>query len=144
MAGADIAIVTDIEGTTRDIVKEKILIDGMPVHIIDTAGLRESADTVEQIGIKRALEAIENADDILWVKDSNQLEQVDISDVIPEFKDKINQLKHLTVINNKCDLSGLAIGTKLAKVRPLYMSYSFHNLCHHKPNLVRLFHSRSG
>ena len=70
LAGHDAAIVTDIEGTTRDVLKERIHIDGMPLHIIDTAGLRESPDKVEQEGIRRAWQAIEQADAILLVTDS--------------------------------------------------------------------------
>ena len=65
LAGRDAAIVTDIAGTTRDVLREHIDIDGMPLHIIDTAGLRESPDVVEQIGIERAWQEIEQADRVL-------------------------------------------------------------------------------
>src|SRR5690606_4098031 len=61
LAGKDSAIVTDIAGTTRDVLSEHINIDGMPLHITDTAGLRSSTDIVEQEGIRRALEAIGRA-----------------------------------------------------------------------------------
>lgn len=72
LAGKDSAIVTDIAGTTRDTLVERINIDGMPLHITDTAGLRESDDIVEKEGIRRALQAIESADRILLVVDSCQ------------------------------------------------------------------------
>ena len=65
LAGRESAIVTDIPGTTRDVLREQISIDGLPLHIIDTAGLRESADTVEQEGVRRAWAEIESADHIL-------------------------------------------------------------------------------
>ncbi len=65
LAGQNTAIVTDIAGTTRDVLRESINLDGMPLHIIDTAGLRESNDPVEQIGIQRAWDAIEKADLVL-------------------------------------------------------------------------------
>jgi tRNA modification GTPase len=62
LAGQDIAIVTAIPGTTRDAIRQSISLDGMPVHIIDTAGLRDTTDTVEQIGVDRAWAAIQSAD----------------------------------------------------------------------------------
>lgn len=71
LSGKDIAIVTDIPGTTRDVLRDSILIDGMPMHIIDTAGLRESEDVVEQEGIRRAYKEIEQADIVLHVTDAS-------------------------------------------------------------------------
>ncbi|MBT8142432.1 MAG: tRNA uridine-5-carboxymethylaminomethyl(34) synthesis GTPase MnmE [Gammaproteobacteria bacterium] len=71
LAGYEAAIVTDIPGTTRDVLKEQIVLDGLPLHIIDTAGLRESEDVIEQEGIRRAHSAIESADVILQVVDVN-------------------------------------------------------------------------
>jgi tRNA modification GTPase len=70
LSGKEIAIVTDIPGTTRDVLRSEIQIDGMPVHFIDTAGLRESDDPVEQEGIRRAREEIQNADLVLKVVDA--------------------------------------------------------------------------
>jgi len=70
LAGRESAIVTDIEGTTRDVLKEQILIDGLPVHIIDTAGLRESQDVVEKIGIEKAWTEIKKADHLLLMTDA--------------------------------------------------------------------------
>ena len=71
LSGKEVAIVTDIPGTTRDVLRDYISIDGMPLHIIDTAGLRESEDIVEQEGIRRAYREMENADLVLYVTDKN-------------------------------------------------------------------------
>lgn len=70
LAGEEVAIVTDVPGTTRDAVREQIDIDGLPVHIIDTAGLRETEDAVERIGISRTWAQIERADLALVVSDA--------------------------------------------------------------------------
>ncbi len=70
LSGREVAIVTDIPGTTRDILRDIILIDGMPMHIIDTAGLRDSDDIVEQEGIRRAYQEMEQADIVLYVVDA--------------------------------------------------------------------------
>ncbi|CAM2739012.1 GTPase [Legionella steigerwaltii] len=75
LAGRDIAIVTEIAGTTRDVMREHILLDDIPLHIIDTAGLRESNDVVEKEGIKRAWQELKKADCVLLVVDVNDLEQ---------------------------------------------------------------------
>lgn len=69
LAGAELAIVTPIEGTTRDKVQQTIQIEGVPVHVIDTAGLRDSDDEVEKIGIARAWTEIESADAVLFMHD---------------------------------------------------------------------------
>ena len=72
LAGYDAAIVTDIEGTTRDVIKEHIALKGVPVKIIDTAGLRDSTDPIEQEGIKRAWHEIEKADVVLLLIDASK------------------------------------------------------------------------
>ncbi len=101
LAQRELAIVTDIAGTTRDTLRQEISIDGLPVHIIDTAGLRESLDTVEQIGIERAWSEIEQADRILLlVSDADGISEED--------QTIINKLPHniaVTVVRNKIDLS---------------------------------------
>ena len=110
MAGKDSAIVTDIEGTTRDVLSEKINIDGMPLHITDTAGLRDSTDPVEQEGIRRAMLAIEQADRVLLMIDSTR-ETVDNhnlaayldSSIFARLKDAFDTSR-LTIIQNKVDL----------------------------------------
>lgn len=81
LSGHEAAIVTDIPGTTRDVIRETISIDGLPVHIIDTAGLRESDDQVEQIGVQRAKKAIDEADHVLVVVDALDLtnEPIEVS-----------------------------------------------------------------
>ena len=92
------AIVTDIPGTTRDVLKEYIHIDGIPLHIMDTAGLRESSDVVEKIGMERARREVCEADIVLWV--------VDVSCPWPFLCDVITT--HATVITvcNKIDIIG--------------------------------------
>ncbi len=70
LAGADIAIVTPIAGTTRDKVSQLIQIDGVPLHVVDTAGLRDTIDEVEKIGIARAWTEIENADAVVFLHDT--------------------------------------------------------------------------
>jgi len=69
LAGRDVAIVTDVAGTTRDVMREHILLDELPIHIIDTAGLRDSEDRVEQEGIKRAWQEVSKADCVLMIVD---------------------------------------------------------------------------
>ncbi|MBT3202879.1 MAG: tRNA uridine-5-carboxymethylaminomethyl(34) synthesis GTPase MnmE [Gammaproteobacteria bacterium] len=72
LAGYDAAIVTDIEGTTRDVIREHIALKGVPVKIIDTAGLRDSSDPIEQEGIKRAWHEIDKADVVLLLIDASK------------------------------------------------------------------------
>ncbi len=110
LSGRDSAIVTDIEGTTRDVLREHIHIDGMPLHIIDTAGLRESPDEVERIGIERAWQEIERADRVLLMVDSTVTENLDPHAIWPEFVDRLPDRERVTVIANKTDLSGTATG----------------------------------
>lgn len=107
LSGRDTAIVTDIEGTTRDILREQIQVDGMPLHIIDTAGLRESPDIIEQEGIRRAWDEISKADRILLVVDSSQSQETDPVKLWPSFATKLPHQHNITVIHNKCELVGL-------------------------------------
>lgn len=105
LAGRDAAIVTEIAGTTRDVLKEHIHIDGMPLHIIDTAGLRDSTDKVEQIGIERAWQEIRQADRILFVVDSTETDASDPHKVWPEFMQQVPPHIGVTLVRNKADLS---------------------------------------
>ena len=106
LAGREAAIVTDIAGTTRDVLREHIHIDGMPLHIIDTAGLREASDEVERIGIARAWEEIAQADQVLLMIDSTEQKVDDFKAEWAEFLAKLPPNMPVTVIRNKVDLSG--------------------------------------
>ena len=106
------AIVTDVAGTTRDVLKETIQIDGMPIHIIDTAGLHNSDNIIEQEGIRRAHTEINNADVVLLVYDASD-KSVDLS-ILPEsVKDKPK-----IVIKNKIDLTGSKTGIQKIQNNP--------------------------
>ncbi|MFT2092807.1 tRNA uridine-5-carboxymethylaminomethyl(34) synthesis GTPase MnmE [Paraglaciecola sp. 2405UD69-4] len=105
LAGKNAAIVTDIAGTTRDVLKEHIHIDGMPLHIIDTAGLRDSPDKVEKIGIERAWQEINQADRILFMLDSTDSPETHPAKIWPEFYEKLPKSIGLTIVRNKIDLS---------------------------------------
>lgn len=96
LSGKEVAIVTDIPGTTRDVLRDYILIDGMPMHVIDTAGLRDSEDIVEQIGIKRAYQEIAKADLILYMVAAHD-------DVLPDAFNAAQQ--PIIFIRNKIDLT---------------------------------------
>ena len=98
---SEAAIVTDIPGTTRDVLREHIQIDGLPLHVIDTAGLRESEDVIEQEGVRRAWKEIEQCDRLLYVIDSQQGDGMPV-DIQQQLPDNIG----LSIIFNKSDLSG--------------------------------------
>lgn len=106
LAGREAAIVTDIAGTTRDVLREHIHIDGMPLHIIDTAGLRDASDEVEKIGIKRAWDEIEQADHVLLMIDSSQSAADQFQTEWADFLAKLPSKMPVTVIRNKVDISG--------------------------------------
>ncbi|MDE3932296.1 tRNA uridine-5-carboxymethylaminomethyl(34) synthesis GTPase MnmE [Glaesserella parasuis] len=108
LAGREAAIVTDIAGTTRDVLREHIHIDGMPLHIIDTAGLREASDEVEKIGIKRALHEIDHAHHVLLMIDSNESQADSFQQEWATFLAKLPKNIPVTVIRNKVDLTGEA------------------------------------
>jgi len=91
LAGAELAIVTPIPGTTRDKVQQTIQIEGVPLHVIDTAGLRESHDEVERIGIARAWAEIEQADAVLFLHDLTRASQADYQQADSEIAQQLTQ-----------------------------------------------------
>ncbi|MDG2176618.1 MAG: tRNA uridine-5-carboxymethylaminomethyl(34) synthesis GTPase MnmE [Gammaproteobacteria bacterium] len=105
LAGQSRAIVTEIAGTTRDILKEHISIDGMPLHIIDTAGLHDSTDIVELEGIKRAWQEIENADLVLLLVDSTLDNTESIQTLRKEIQGIAGNSERLLLVYNKIDLT---------------------------------------
>ncbi|MGK0673769.1 MAG: tRNA uridine-5-carboxymethylaminomethyl(34) synthesis GTPase MnmE [Halothiobacillaceae bacterium] len=115
LCGVEAAIVTDIPGTTRDVLRQHLSIDGLPLHLVDTAGLRESTDVIEQEGMRRAWLEIERADRLLLVVDDRQdgmaAEDAAILQRLPVGKP-------LTVVRNKIDLSGRAAGVRLLDELP--------------------------
>ncbi|MBV8402904.1 MAG: tRNA uridine-5-carboxymethylaminomethyl(34) synthesis GTPase MnmE [Gammaproteobacteria bacterium] len=102
LAGYDAAIVTPIPGTTRDVLRERIHLDGMPLHVLDTAGLRTAGDIVEEEGIRRAQAAMERADRVLFVIDA-------VADpqglAVQEERARLPAGVPLTLVFNKCDLA---------------------------------------
>lgn len=122
LADQDLAIVSDIAGTTRDVVKEQIHIDGLPLHIIDTAGLRDSCDKIEQIGIERAWKEIEQADCILLMIDTSDPAQLDAERHWPEFFQNPNLNKKLTLLYNKTDLGTFDLKSSTSNFPALALS----------------------
>lgn len=106
LAERDSAIVTDIPGTTRDLLRERILIDGMPVHVTDTAGLRDSDDPVEQEGMRRTWQAVEQADRVLLIVDDRDGETDADRDLLARLSSHCSHTLAVTLIRNKADLSG--------------------------------------
>ena len=102
LAGRDVAIVTDHAGTTRDVMREHILLDDIPLHVIDTAGLRESEDPVEQEGIKRAWIEVQRADCVLLVTDVQQ--KFATQDLSLEIREALPEDVPIIHVFNKIDL----------------------------------------
>jgi tRNA modification GTPase len=102
LAGVDAAIVSDQPGTTRDVLREHLVIDGLPLTVIDTAGLRETRDAIESEGIRRAWAAVEKAEAILFVVDDRDVE----SDADAALLSRLPSTAPRLLIRNKCDLSG--------------------------------------
>jgi len=106
LVGDEIAIVTDQPGTTRDVLRQQIHLDGLPLNLIDTAGLRRTADVVEAEGVRRALAELERADRVLYMLDATQLGESRASDLAVEL-DELPKGVPVTLIFNKIDLSGV-------------------------------------
>ncbi len=103
LAGEERAIVTDIAGTTRDAVRETIQIEGIPLHIIDTAGLRDTEDTVEKLGIERSWREIGRADVVLQLVDAAAGMTAADEAIAAQLPPGVERL----MVHNKCDLAGL-------------------------------------
>lgn len=101
LAGVDAAIVSDTPGTTRDILREHIILDGLPLTVIDTAGLRDSDDPIEREGVRRARIELQKAEAVLCVVDDRDPMQTQQA-LLAELPASIPRL----LIRNKCDLSG--------------------------------------
>ena len=99
LIGEDAAIVTEVAGTTRDILREQIDIDGLAVELVDTAGLREDPNRIEEEGIRRARKALRNADAVLWIQDATERDSGALDEHLPADVP-------VTVVRNKTDLSG--------------------------------------
>ena len=111
----DKAIVTDIAGTTRDIVEGQVLIDGILLNMLDTAGIRETNDLVESIGVKKSLDLIDEADLILYVLNNNEELTTEEKEILNKIKNKnsiiiVNKID----LNNKLDLSKLSTYIKMS------------------------------
>ena len=102
LSGQDAAIVTEIAGTTRDILREQIDIEGLAVELVDTAGLRENPDRIEEEGIRRARSALQNADAVLWIKDATDTNDETLSESLPDGVP-------ITVVCNKTDLCDASV-----------------------------------
>jgi tRNA modification GTPase len=101
LAGEEVAIVTEIPGTTRDAIRQSINLGGLPLHVVDTAGLRETQDAVEQIGVARTWAAIEKADLALLVIDATQGETSEDRAIAGKLPPHLRWLR----VYNKCDLA---------------------------------------
>ncbi|MDE2344977.1 MAG: tRNA uridine-5-carboxymethylaminomethyl(34) synthesis GTPase MnmE [Gammaproteobacteria bacterium] len=115
LAGHEAAIVTEIPGTTRDLLREHINLDGLPLHVIDTAGLRDSTDRVEQEGVRRAREVMDSADRVLLVVDDTMGFSAEDARSLEQLPSKLP----VTLVYNKIDLSGRPAGIHQEQGRDL-------------------------
>ena len=99
LSGEESAIVTEVAGTTRDVLREQINIDGLAVELVDTAGLRDNPDRIEAEGIRRAREALTSADAVLWIQDASDSDDAAMGEEVPDGA-------KVTVVRNKIDLTG--------------------------------------
>ncbi len=110
LAEQDTAIVTNIPGTTRDVLREHIQVDGLPLHIVDTAGLRDAPDEIEREGIRRARLEMDSADRILLVVDDSREPRLATADHLARHRDDLPHGVPITLIRNKSDLAGTTPG----------------------------------
>src|SRR3546814_4348324 len=113
LAGSDRSIVTELAGTTRDVVREVVRIDGIEITLVDTAGLRDSADPIEREGIRRAHQELVKADLALIVSDARETSTTDLPEYAPEQR---------LYLHNKCDLAGHAAGQEAGRDKHIWLS----------------------
>ena len=140
LAQRETAIVTDQAGTTRDILRETISIDGVAINFVDTAGLRIAKDQVEQEGIRRARQEIDQADRILWIVDANDSERDQIEEIAESNRSKV------TRVYNKIDLTGDdAVLRKTDQFIDIFLSVKFRDgidlLIEHLSDIIGLCES---
>ena len=133
LLGEDRAIVTDVQGTTRDSIEASIVIDNIILNLIDTAGIRETSDTVESIGVSKSLNLIDQADLVLFVLNYNEEITADEKKILAKIKDK----NHIIVVN-KIDLDK-KLDTSLLD-NPIYISIKDNkNIDEIKERIKKLF-----
>jgi tRNA modification GTPase len=108
LAGAELAIVTPVPGTTRDKIGQTIQIEGVPVHVIDTAGLRDSSDAVESIGIARSWGEIERADAVIFLRDLTRLGESAYDAADRDIAARLGEPARVLHVFNKCDAAAAA------------------------------------
>ncbi len=117
LTGYETAIVTPIEGTTRDIISEQISLNGIPIKVLDTAGLRETTDIIEQAGIKKAWHAIKNADVVLVLIDAQKGFTQEDKTIIDQLKDQKYALVYNKIDLIKCELNKEANKNRVAELQ---------------------------
>jgi tRNA modification GTPase len=122
LAGEERAIVTDVPGTTRDVLREDILVEGVPLHVVDTAGLRESADPVERIGVERAWQELGRADVVLAVFEATAGIGTEDRAVLERFSERLPPAATRIHVFNKIDLAGIAPALAEGVPREVWLS----------------------
>lgn len=103
LTATDTAIVTNVAGTTRDVLRERIQIDGLPIHLVDTAGLRETQDQVEKVGIERSWQEVSRADCLLFVWDLSTTTDPSGSEILQKIQEKVGKQVPVVLVGNKLD-----------------------------------------
>ena len=114
------AIVSDIAGTTRDAIEEEIVIDGIVFRFVDTAGIRETTDTIEAIGVKKTLEKMQSAAIVVYLFDVNEMDAQAVNEVVKEYTTSLKENKgHLILVGNKTEgQKSNELSTKYASLSP--------------------------
>jgi tRNA modification GTPase len=107
LVGEEVAIVTAAPGTTRDVLREQLNLDGLPVNLVDTAGLRTARDAAEEEGVRRARTEMRHADRVLYVQDATRVGEVSAAELAAELEELPRGVP-LTLVSNKIDLTGVA------------------------------------